>query len=130
MIIIDTSVWILIINRVNHPKAEAGRALIQQTGEIAIPGMVLDEILRGFRSDKQFDVMKRYLIEDFEYLEMTRDIFIKSAEIYRKLRQNGITLKNPADCLIASCAIENKVAVIENDSDFQKIAMIFPLDLL
>ena len=130
MIIIDTSVWILIINKSTHPKAELGRVLINRTEDIGIPGIVLDEILRGFRSDKQFEIMKRYLIEDFEYLEMTQQVFTNSAEIYRKLRQNGITLKNPTDCLIASCALEYNASVMENDSDFQKIAMFFPIDLV
>ncbi len=130
MIVIDTSVWIMIINKVDHPKAEAGRTLINQIEDIGIPGIVLDEILRGFRDDKQFEIMKRYLIEDFDYLEMTREVFIKSAEIYRKLRKNGVTLKNPADCLIASCALENNAAIMENDADFKKIAALVPLELV
>ena len=127
MIIIDTSVWILIINKANHPKAEVGRNLINGTEIIGIPGIVLDEILRGFRNEKQFEIVKRYLTEDFDYLEMTRDVFIKSAEIYRQLRKHGITLKNPADCLIASCALKNNAMLMENDDDFQKIAQHFPL---
>jgi predicted nucleic acid-binding protein len=55
---------------------------------------------------------------------------ILHAEIVRKLRQNGITLKNSADCLIASCAQKNNAAVMENDADYQKIAMLVPLDLV
>jgi len=44
MIIIDTSVWILIINRHNHAKAEQGRDLIRSNDDIGIPGIILDEI--------------------------------------------------------------------------------------
>lgn len=130
MIVIDTSVWILIINHNTHSKAAKGRTLLSNHEEIGIPGIILDEILRGFRDDDQHDRVRRYLMEDFIYLEMTRDVFLFSAEIYRTLRKKGITLSNPADCLIASAAIIHQAFLLENDADFKIITRYFPLHLV
>ena len=130
MIIIDTSVWILILNGTDHPKTIRGKELLLSSEDIGIPGIILDEILRGVRNDKRFSQIKKYLLEDFEYLEMTRETFVRSAEIYRQLRRSGITLKNPVDCLIASVSIENNALLLANDSDFEQIAEVFSLTLI
>ena len=130
MIIIDTSVWILILNGTDHPKAIRGKEQLLSSEDIGIPGIILDEILRGVRNDKRFSQIKKYLLEDFEYLEMTRETFVRSAEIYRQLRRNGITLKNPVDCLIAAVTMENNALLLANDSDFEQIAEVFLLTLI
>lgn len=47
--------------------------------------------------------------------------FLRSADIYRKLRKIGITIRKPLDCMIASVAIENDIPLLHNDKDFQPI---------
>jgi len=36
-------------------------------------------------------------------------------------RYKGITIRKPFDCMIASVAIENDIALLHNDKDFQPI---------
>ncbi len=130
VIIIDTSVWIPIINRTENPEAKIGRELILRSEDIGIPGIILDEVLRGFRDDRQYRVVRQYLLDDFEYLDITRDTFLFSADIFRTMRKEGVTLKNPVDCLIAASALENGAMLLENDHDFKLIARHFPLRLV
>lgn len=130
MIIIDTSVWIMVLNGTPHPKSDRARDLILGTEEIGIPGIILDEILRGIPRDSDCEKIQSYLIEDFTFLDMSRATFLRSAAIYRSLRKKGITLKNPTDCLIAASALEHGAALLENDADFRRIADMFPLQLL
>ena len=52
---------------------------------------------------------------------MIYSTFIKSAEIFRSLRKQGITIRKPVDCLIAAVSIENNVPLLHNDRDFDHI---------
>ena len=130
MIVIDTSVWILLLNEVDHPKVEKARAIIEGPEDVGIPGIVLEEILRGLKSASHFRRTRDLLLNDFTYLEMTQSLFIRSAEIYRTLRKRGRTISSTADCLIAACVIGESASLLENDGDFQAIAEFFPLKLL
>jgi len=130
LIVIDTSVWIPLLNGTAHPKAEWARALIEGPEDIGVPGIVLEEILRGLRSDSQFRRVRDHLLSDFTYLEMRQSLFVRSAEIYRALRKTGKTIGSPGDCLIAACAIEEEASLLEDDADFRIIADLFPLKLL
>jgi predicted nucleic acid-binding protein len=130
VIIIDSSVWIPLLNGRAHPKVERARALIQGPEDIGVPGIVLEEILRGLRTDVQFHRVRELLLSDFTYLEMTRKMFLRSAEIYRTLRRRGRTIRSAADCLIAACALEEDASLLEDDADFHTIAEVVPLTLL
>lgn len=130
MIVIDTSVWILVLNGVDHAKAERARAVIEGPEDVGVPGIVLEEILRGLKSDSHYYRVRDLLLSDFTYLEMRQALFLRSAEIYRTLRKGGKTIRSPADCLIAACAIEETASLLEDDADFHTIAEIFPLELL
>jgi predicted nucleic acid-binding protein len=130
VIIIDTSVWILLLNGVPHPKVERARALIEGPEDVGVPGIILEEILRGLRNDAQFRRVRDILLSDFAYLEMRQSQFLRSAEIYRTLRKKGRTIRSPSDCLIAACAMEEPASLLENDADFHTIAEVFPLQLV
>ena len=130
LIVIDTSVWIPLLNGVDHPKVDRARAAIEGAEDIGIPGIILEEILRGLRNDAQFRQVRDRLLSDFTYLEMTQALFVRSAEIYRTLRKKGKTIRSPADCLIAACAIEESASLLEDDADFHTIAACVPLRLI
>jgi len=61
---------------------------------------------------------------------MTEQTFKESADIYRRLRKNGITLKNQMDVYIAAVAIEHDVLFLCDDRDFTLIAQEFPLKVM
>jgi hypothetical protein len=59
--------------------------------------------------------------ENLLYLPMVQPGFVMSAEIYRSLRQRGITTGKPLDCMIASVALIHDVPLLHNDRDFDPI---------
>jgi len=130
VIVIDTSVWIPLLNGSDHPKAARARGVIEGPEDIGVPGIILEEILRGLRSDPQFRRVRDLLLSDFTYLEMTQLVFLHSAEIYRTLRKRGKTIRSPADCLIAACVIGGSASLLEDDADFHTIAEVVPLKLV
>ena len=130
MIIIDSSVWIPLLNGSPRPKVERAKALIEGAEDIGVPGVVLEEVLRGLRTDSQFQRIRELLLTDFTYLEITQKMFLRSAEIYRTLRKRGKTIRSTADCLIAACALEEDASLLEDDADYHIIAEVVPLTLL
>jgi predicted nucleic acid-binding protein len=42
-------------------------------------------------------------------------------DLYRGLRKQGITIRKPYDCLIASYAILEDIFLLHNDSDFRQM---------
>jgi predicted nucleic acid-binding protein len=58
---------------------------------------------------------------------MRYSTFLRSAEIYRSLRKKGITIRKTVDCMIASVALENDIALLDNDKDFDPIEHHFGL---
>jgi predicted nucleic acid-binding protein len=55
---------------------------------------------------------------------------IEAANLYRKLRKKGITVRKPNDCLIAVYAIRNNIALLQDDKDFQLIAKYSKLKII
>jgi predicted nucleic acid-binding protein len=130
VIIIDTSVWIQLLKGIDDPKARLAREAIRGPEDIGVPGIILEEVLRGIRSDVHLPRVRDLLLSDFTHLETKQALFLKSAAIYRALRKRGKAIRSPADCLIAACAIEETASLLEDDADFRTIADSFPLRLL
>lgn len=117
MILVDTSVWIDFFASKTLPHVETLEKLILKNENICICGIVITEVLQGIKNDKEFNKTK-ILLECLVFLPMSYTTFIKSAQLYRALRKNGITIKRVMDCLIATVAIENDIPILHNDKDF------------
>ena len=120
MILVDTTVWIDLFAARSLPHVVALETLIEDRENICICGIILAEVLQGIRQDTEFR-KTRDLFNSLILLPMPYTVFLRSAEIYRKLRKKGITIRKPLDCMIASVAIENDIALLHNDKDFQPI---------
>jgi len=120
MVLVDTTVWIDFFTAQSLQHVAALEALIEQREDICICGIILTEVLQGIRKDVEFKKI-RDLFNTLIFLPMPYTTFLRSAEIYRKLRKRGITIRKPLDCMIASVAIENKTQLLHNDKDFQPI---------
>ena len=120
MILVDTTVWIDFFAARSLPHVVALETLIENRENICICGIILAEVLQGIRQDTEFR-KTRDLFNSLIFLPMPYTVFLRSAEIYRKLRKKGITIRKPLDCMIASVAIENDMPLLHNDKDFQPI---------
>jgi hypothetical protein len=122
MTMVDTTVWIDFFN--GNPTKQVKRLenSLENSENICICGVILTEILQGIRFDDQYKTTKSYL-ENLIFLPMRYPTFIKSAEIFRYLRKQGVTIRKPVDCMIAAVSIENNVPLLHNDRDFDHIEL-------
>jgi hypothetical protein len=56
------------------------------------------------------------------------EVFEEAAELYRTARRAGVTIGSGVDCLIAACAIRNRLTVFHNDRDFDQLARVSALE--
>jgi len=94
--------------------------IIKRRESICICGIILAEVIQGIRQDTEFR-KTRDLFNILILLPMPDTVFLRSADIYRKLLKIGITIRKPLDCMIAAVAIENDISLLHNDKDFQPI---------
>jgi len=120
MVLVDTTVWIDFFAARSSPHVAALESLIERREDICICGIILTEVLQGIRKDSEFQ-KTRDLFNNLIFLPMHYPVFLRSADIFRKLRSKGITIRKYLDCMIASVAIENDIPLLQNDKDFQPI---------
>ena len=121
-IIFDTSIWIELIQKQNTPKALLLREYIEDNKPVWLTPTILQEVLQGTKNAQQFTKFKN-LLSGFNCVLMNPiDAAIKAAQLYSSLRQKGVTIRKPNDCLIASYALHFDIEICHNDSDFDLIA--------
>ena len=118
MIFVDSSVWISYFNGTNTAEV---RCLDRSLGQIplATGDLNLVEVLQGFKIQKEYqtakDLLSTLTIVDLLGYEMA----IKSADNYRKLRSQGITIRKTVDVIIATFCIENELPLLHHNKEFQ-----------
>ena len=117
MILVDSSVWIDYFS--GNDSAEAD-FLDHTLGNraVAIGDLILTEVLQGFRHDKDYKVAKNLLEELTVFELLGKEMAIKSADNFRKLRKKGTTIRKTADVIIASYCIEHNLPLLFSDKDF------------
>jgi predicted nucleic acid-binding protein len=120
MILADTSVWIDYFRGVDSRESDRLRHLLEREEDICICGLILTEILQGIPSDTQYRKVDK-LLSHLIYLPTTRDAYVRAATLYRTARRSGVTIRRSMDCIIAGCAIENRVPLLHKDKDFDAI---------
>ena len=117
MIIVDSSVWVDFFNGNNTREADLLDDLLGSQ-EIATGDLILLEVLRGFRSDKDYLIAKNHLTSLIQYNMLNPELAMKATDYYRMLRKKGITVRKCADVIIATFCIENSHSLLYSDRDF------------
>ena len=117
MNVADTSVWIDYLRGVDAPHTNALDDELQNN-RIITGDLIITEFLQGFRNEKDYSEAKN-IMDALEYRDFVgRDIALKAAQNFRKLRTSGITVRKTIDVIIATFCIENNFPLIHNDRDF------------
>ncbi len=125
--IVDTSAVIeLLRNTRSSAHLHLARAL-QEEQPLAIPAVVLQEVLQGARSPHDFALLHQQmdllpLFEPDDPAELHR----RAALIYAQCRWRGLTPRSPIDCIVAACALEADLPLLARDRDFAAIASVEP----
>jgi hypothetical protein len=119
VLVVDSSVWIDFFGAPATPESRTLHRLLDE-GEvrIVVPDLVLYELLRGFRQEREFR-QARLLMEwlDIEAAGGAA-MAVEVAQHHRALRTAGFTVRSAADVLIASFCIENGYSLLHRDRDF------------
>jgi len=130
MVTADSSVWIDYFTGRTTPKTKAlDKLLDAETRELVLLDVVMMEVLRGFKDDNEYDIAYRLLLPFVVQTAGGKDIAMTSAQIYRNLRKNGLTVRSSIDLLIAAWCLLNECELLHNDRDFDAIASHYPLPI-
>ena len=127
MIVVDTSVWIDVLNENPTPQAAGCVELIEGGEPVALTDVILTEVLQGLRSDREAQLVGQHL-RAFPILRLEGlDDFVLAAELYRTARHAGVTVRKTLDCLIAAPCVRTNAPLLHADSDFDRLATCTPL---
>lgn len=133
MILIDTSVLSRVFRR-RRPGAEERRLqnvlkeLMESEAPLGLPGVVLQEVLSGIASEKQFTDLKTKLLAAFAIVPATPQDHVDAAGLKNHCVRKGLTVSG-IDCLIAASAIAGDHILFARDEDFVAISKLAPLTL-
>lgn len=121
MTLADTSAWVEYLKATGSRTHHRHRALLD-VGDLATTDVVLMEVLAGARDDAHAQQLRRLLTRcRFRGIEAPGD-FEAAAQLYRRCRVRGATLRQMTDCLIAVVAIRADLPVLHRDRDFAVLA--------
>jgi len=132
VILVDTCVLSEAFRKSPKPtkfseKIASFRQMIIDDWPIAIPGIVLQEFLTAFKTDKKLQVAKQ-VIEGFPLVLADKEDHLLASRIRSQCLSKGISAHG-IDCLIASTAINRNSRLLTFDKDFVAIAKVCHLKM-
>jgi predicted nucleic acid-binding protein len=124
-VLADTSAWSLLLRRplgqeVEAPAAAALRRFLEEGVPVFLTGLILQELLTGFRSEvRRAELLRR--LEPFELLQPSRATHAAAARLADRCLRKGVT-PSTIDVLIAQLALERDCTLLTADADFRGIA--------
>ena len=119
MLVVDSSVWIdFFSGQPGAARTTLRRLLDEGEVRIVVPDLVLFEVLRGFRLEREFR-QARALMETLGVEPVGgAELALEAAQHDRSLRAAGTTVRSGIDVLIASFCIDKGYALLHRDRDF------------
>ena len=129
MIFVDSSVWIDYFNGRITRQTDLLDGLLDR--EPVLTGdLILAEVLQGFREENDYQ-KARDMLTSLPYLDMLgKDMAVRSAENYRLLRKNGITVRKTIDVIIATFCGFYGFTLLHDDRDFDPMTKYLGLEIL
>jgi predicted nucleic acid-binding protein len=124
----DTSAWVEYLRATGSRVHLRHRGLVD-AGELATTDVVLMELLAGARDDDHREQLRQLLARCRYFAVLGPDDYESAADLYRRCRLVGVTVRQMTDCLIAVVAIRNGMDLLQDDRDFAAIASHAPLRL-
>lgn len=125
MLLVDSSVWIDVERGIvsDATRFLAGR---EEIDEIATTGIICQEVLQGVKSDTLYERLRERFWAMLILEPRELSTYEIAAQLHRRARQKGLTIRSPNDYLIAAIALEHGALVVHNDRDFLALAQVEP----
>jgi predicted nucleic acid-binding protein len=122
MILVDSSVWIdFFRGGRNAPSLALVQCLGDPSREVGMPDLVRFEVMRGFRGGRLMREAQA-LMGALPQVEICgAENALQAAELYRRLRESGRTVRSPIDVLLASYCITHGHVLLHRDADFEAL---------
>ena len=117
MILVASSVWVDYLRGTPTPQADKLDALLG-TVPLAVGDLILTEVPQGCGTDKEFNEVRRLLLNLTVVPLGGQDVAIEAARNYRRLRAMGVTVRKTIDTVIATRCIVDKLELLHSDCDF------------
>ncbi len=116
-VIADTCIWVEFF----RTKSEISNCLrdLIASNLVAGVGIIIAELLQGTKTNKEREIITD-IFNTLEYVEITKDIWIESGTLARKLRSEGKTIPF-SDIIIACCAKKHQHQIFTIDKHFHAI---------
>jgi predicted nucleic acid-binding protein len=122
VILADTSAWIEYLRDTGSPVCERVDELIAEKSRLVTTDPVVMEVLAGAKSDEHFAELRRLLLRFRHEPTIGLADYEMAADIFRRCRRGGETVRVLTGCLIAAVALRTGAAVLHRDEDFDVIA--------
>jgi predicted nucleic acid-binding protein len=129
VIAVDSSVWIDFYRGTSTAQVDRLSEHLEAGEPTAITDVVYMELLRGVRTDADVARMKLGLDQTSILQVRGLDDFEFAAELFRRARRKGHTIRHASDCLIAAVCIREQVPLLHDDADFDRIADVSDLQV-
>lgn len=124
MVLVDTSVWIEVFRRPSRLRLGE----IVEFDEIVTCLPIVQEVLQGFRDERAFRIAREAMLALPAVESPLRlGLFEDAAELCRRARRAGATVRSGVDCLVAACALRHGLTVLHQDRDFDALASVSTL---
>jgi predicted nucleic acid-binding protein len=133
MVLVDTPIWSLALRRTPLKLSAAERSLVAkwrrlvERGDVALLGMVRQEILSGVRDAETFAKLRDHL-SAFHDVGLVQQDHERAAQHFNQCRKNGVAASH-TDMLITSIAVGHRVPIFTVDGDFAHYAKVLPIKL-
>ncbi len=120
-ILVDTSVWVDFFNGHPSPQAETLTRLIREDADLVTCGLIVSEVMQGLRQANSLLKIERHF-RQMDWLSPNEpDTYLEAADLFRRLRERGITIRSTIDCVIASLAAHHDAMILSKDRDLTLI---------
>ncbi len=117
MVIVDTTVWVDYLRGTDNPHTAWLACKLSET-RIGLTDLILCEVLQGVQEAAMFSRVRREMLTFEIFNTGGETMAIASAQNYRRLREQGHTVRKTIDCLIATFCLTQGHSLLHRDRDF------------
>lgn len=129
MIVVDTTVWVDYLRGMPTPQADWLDANLLRE-RFGLTDLILCEVLQGMTTERDFDAVRRELL-NFDILMMGGiELAITTARNYRRLRAEGRTVRRTIDSLIATFCLLEGHTLLHSDRDYDPFEEVLGLSVV
>lgn len=127
MLLVDSSVWIDFLAGRTTKAVKYFREQLEARATFALTELIYLEVLQGVREPDTARKVSTYLRGQL-LLAPRRGLqtYDAAADLYRRCRIAGVTVRSTIDCLIAQIAVEYGAVLLHSDRDYEHIARVEP----